>query len=88
MIEKIDIIQSPVESSSSSRQPNSTGALPDNDADVSVQVDYASLIDQATQNPQTDAQLVQEARELLLSGEYESLPRIREAIEDILAFGI
>ncbi|MHC4556828.1 MAG: hypothetical protein ACYS80_05930 [Planctomycetota bacterium] len=88
MIEKIDINRSPIESELSSRQPNSAGALPDNDADVSVQVNYASLIDQATQSPQTDTQLVQQARELLLSGELESLPRIRDAIEDILAFGI
>lgn len=73
---------------SSSRQPNSAGALPNDDADVSVQVNYASLIDNAMQSPQTDTQAVQRARELLLSGQLESPENVREAAENIVNFGI
>lgn len=73
---------------SSSRQPNSAGALPNDDADVSVQVNYASLIDNAMQGPQTDTQAVQRARELLLSGQLESPENVREAAENIVNLGI
>ena len=77
-----------IESGSSSTQSNSAGALPDNDADVSVQVDYASLIDEATQSPEADTQAVQRARELLLSGELESSACVFEAAGNIALFGI
>jgi hypothetical protein len=73
---------------SPSRPPNSAGALPNNDADVSVEVNYASLIDNAVQSPQTDTQAVQRARELLLSGQLESTENVREAAENIVNFGI
>ncbi len=72
---------------SSSRPPNSAGALPNNDADVS-QVNYASFIDDAMQSPQADTQTVQRARELLLSGQLESSEGIREAAEYIVNCGI
>ena len=72
----------------SSRQPNSAGALPNDDADVSVQVNYASLIDNAMQSPQTDTQAVQRAQELILSGQLESPENIRGAAEKIVTFGI
>lgn len=88
MIEEIDTnkVRDFLEKSSS-RQPNSAGALPNNDADVS-QVNYASFIDDAMQSPQTDTQTVQRARELLLSGQLESPERIREAAEYIVNCGI
>jgi len=73
---------------SSSRPPNSAGALPNDDADVSVQVNYASLIDNAMQGPQTDTRAVQRARELLLSGQLESPENVREAAENIVNLGI
>lgn len=89
MIEKIiDTNQPLMEPGSSSRQPNSAGALPDNDKDVSVQVDYAALIDQALQHPQADAQLVRRARELLLSGQLESDQNVLEAARNITELGI
>jgi len=88
MIEKIDTNQLPLEPGSSSGQPNAAGALPDNNADVSVQVQYASLIEKAIQQPQADTELVQRARELLLSGQLESPENIRKAAENIVKFGI
>jgi len=89
MIEKVDTnqIQGFLEKSSS-RQPNSAAALPANDADVSVQVNYASFIDKAMQTPQTDSQAVQKARELLLSGQLESPGIIQQAAKNIITFGI
>ena len=86
----------------SSKQLNSGSAVPNNDTgvpqtrkdafggptDVSVQVNYASLIDQAMQASQTDADAVRAARELLLSGRLESPKNMRAAAENILKFGI
>jgi hypothetical protein len=73
---------------SSSRQPNSAAALPDNDEDVSVQVNYASFIDRAMQIPQTDSKAIERARELLLSGQLESPENFQRAAKKILTCGI
>ena len=89
MIEKIDTGQNQdFLEKSSSKNPNSAGALPDSGADVSLQVNYASFIDKATQSPQTNTMTVQQARELLLSGQVENSENIRAAAEDIIKFGI
>ena len=89
MIEQIGTNNQPlIESGSSTGQPNSSGAMRGNDVDVSIQVNYASLVDKAMQPPKTDNQRVQEARELLLSGKLESEEIIRSAAEKILTFGI
>jgi hypothetical protein len=89
MIDKIGTNNQPlIESGSSSGQPNPPGALRGNDVDISVQVDYASLVDKAMQPPETDDQLVRQARELLLSGKLDSMDIIREAAENILKYGI
>ncbi|MFQ6034684.1 MAG: hypothetical protein ACE5NM_02415 [Sedimentisphaerales bacterium] len=61
---------------------------PNNSADVYLQVDYASLINKATQIPQADAEAVQRAQQLLESGQLESQDRIREAAENIIESGI
>lgn len=88
MIEKININRPLIEPGSSSGQPNSSGALPGNNMDVDVKVDYGSLIEKAMQEPQTDAQVVQKARDLLLSGELNSLEHVRNAAKNIVEFGI
>jgi hypothetical protein len=89
MIEKIDISQTQeFLKKPSSGQPNSAGALPNNGADVSLQLNYASFIDKATQTHQTDPKDVQRAHELLLSGQLESPEKVRAAAESILRFGI
>ncbi len=89
MIEKVDSnqIQGFLEKSSF-RQPNSAAALPGNEADVSVHVNYASFIDRAIQAPQTDSQAVRQARELLLSGQLENPENIQQTAENIITFGI
>jgi hypothetical protein len=89
MIEKIDSsqIQDLVEKLPA-KQPNTSEALSNNDTDASLQLDYASFIDQAMQAPQTDTDAIQRARELLLSGQLESPENIRTAAENILELGI
>jgi hypothetical protein len=89
MIEQIGTNNQPlIESGSSTTQPIAPGAKRGSDVDVSIQVDYASLIDKAMQPPQSDDQQVQQARELLLSGGLESEDIIKGAIENILLYGI
>jgi len=89
MIEKLNTnqIQDFLEKSTS-RQHNSAAALPDNDVDASIQVDYASFIDRAMQTPQTDSKAIERARGLLLSGQLESLKNIKRAAKNIIKFGI
>ena len=89
MIERIGTnqIQNPLENSAS-RQPDSAEALPNNDADASLQINYASLIDQATQIPQNDTEAVRQAQELLLSGQLESTENFQAAAENIVNLGI
>ncbi len=89
MIEKVNAnkIQDFLEKSSS-RQPNSAAALPDNDVDASIQIDYASFIDRAMQTPKTDSKAIERARKLLLSGELESLKNTKRAAKNIVTYGI
>lgn len=72
----------------SSRQLNSGSNAQNSDTDVSVQVNYASLIDQAMKAPRQDHDVVAAARELLLSDELISYKNCREAAENIVDFGI
>jgi len=88
MIDKIDNNQPLIEPGSASGQANQPRTLPKSGDDVSVQVDYASLIEQAIEEPQDDALRIQQARALLLSGQLESPRNIREAAENILNFGV
>lgn len=73
---------------SPSNQLNSPKALSNDDADASLRANYASLIDEATQIPHADTNTVQQAQELLLSGQLESPENIRAAAENIVRFGI
>jgi hypothetical protein len=72
----------------SSRQLKSGGNAQNSNTDVSVQVNYASLIDQAMKPPQRDHDVVAAARDLLLSGELISYQNCQEAAENIVDFGI
>jgi hypothetical protein len=72
----------------SAKQPDAESAVTNNDADVSVQVNHASLINQAMQVTETDDDIVNAARKLLRSGQLESPDKVREGAENIVAFGI
>ncbi len=71
-----------------SRQLNSGSNAKNSDTDISVQVNYAPLIDKAMQAPQEEDHVVAAARELLLSGKLESRENCRQAAENIVVFGI
>lgn len=90
MIEKINNNQIPeILEKTSSPQSNTPGPLPHADnMDASIQVSYASLIDQATHALPTDAEAVQRARELLSSGQLENPENIQQAAKNIIMFGI
>ena len=89
MIEKVDTnqIQNILEKTPS-RIKNKVAAFTGNDAEVSVQVDYASFIENATKVPQTDPKIIEQTKKLLLSGQLESPENIEQAAENILNFGI
>jgi hypothetical protein len=73
---------------SPSKQLNSARALSNSDTDASLWVDYASLIDKAMQIQHTDTDAVQQAQELLLSGQLEAPENVQAAAENIIRFGI
>ncbi len=89
MIEKVNTnqIQSFLEKSSS-RPPNTAAASTGNEVGVTIQVDYASFIDSAMVIPQTDSQVIEQAKALLLSGQLESPENIQKAAENIITLGI
>ena len=72
MINKIDNNQPLIEPGPASGPANQPRALPKAGDDVSVQVNYASLIEKALQEPQEEALAIQKARDLPLSGQLET----------------
>ncbi len=89
MIDKIgtDRIRDVAEQSVA-RQTEAAKLPPESQIDASLQVDYASLVEKALQVPETNPSAVEEARELLLSGNLDTLESAREAARNILEYGI
>ena len=89
MIDKINNNQVPdILKESSPRQPEPSREPADNQVDASLQVTYDSLIEKAKEMPRQEADAVERARRLLLSGRLESPENIRAAAENIATFGI
>lgn len=89
MIEKIENNQVPdILKESSAIQQNPSNIPPKTGLNASLQVSYDSLIEQVKQPPQEDADAVQQARQLLLSGQLDSIQNIRAAAEAIVKFGV
>jgi hypothetical protein len=89
MIDNIDANQmQDISGKSPFKQPDAGKAARSGGEDVSLQVRYASLINKATQMPQTNSKAVKEARELVLSGEIENPAYARAAAQNILARGV
>jgi hypothetical protein len=85
MIEKINNNQiSDILKESASKQTRETAGP----ASDSLQVDYEALIEKAAQQPEKDADAVQRAQQLLLSGQIDSPQNIRAAAEKIVKLGI
>jgi len=89
MINKIDAHQiQDVLARPASQQASSAKALADGGVDISLQINYASLVDKAMLTQRTDAEVVQHASELLRSGLLESPENVRAAAENIVKFGV
>ena len=88
MIDKINSNQIQELLAKSSRQSNSVETQNDNKLDASLEVNYASLIKKAMEAAESDDNAVQEAKELLSSGQLESEEKIRAAAENIIKFGV
>ncbi len=59
-----------------------------NNADTSLQVDYASLIEKAVQLPEENNHAVQQAQQLLKSGNLDTIENIKAAAQNIIDLGI
>ncbi|MCJ7674908.1 MAG: hypothetical protein MUO33_07120 [Sedimentisphaerales bacterium] len=89
MINKIDAHQiQDVLARQASQQASSAKVLADGGVDISLQVDYASLVNKAMLTEQSDAEAVRRASELLRSGQLESPENVRAAAENIVKFGV
>jgi hypothetical protein len=86
MIDRIDNNQ--LLPGASSKFPNAKRILSGNDLDVSINGDYSSLIEMAIKSPQTDEEMIEKARESILSGEIDSPQNILKAAENIITYGI
>jgi hypothetical protein len=89
MIDKIDAnqIRETLEKSAA-QLPETSAARVNTQTDASLQTDFASLIENAVQLPQTDEQAVMQAKELLASGQLETPENITAAARNIIEFGI
>jgi arginine utilization protein RocB len=72
----------------SSQHQNHVQPPAKSDADASVQVNYASLIEKAQQAQQADAQALQRAGELLRSGKLDCSAFAWEAAKSIVERGV
>ena len=69
-------------------QLDTSKTRPSDEGDASLRISYASLIDQAIQEAETDVDTIQQAQELLLSGELDNPDNARTAAQDITKFGL
>ena len=89
MIGKINNNQVPdILKESSAIPPASTKDSEKASPDASLQVSYDSLIEQAKQPPQEDTDAVQQACQLIVSGQLDTPENIRAVAEKIVEFGI
>jgi hypothetical protein len=87
MIEKIENNQlSDLMKGTSKQSAPSTPANIQEDA--SLQITHESLIQQASQVPSQNFNAVEEAKQLILSGQLDTPENIRAAAESIVKFGI
>ncbi|MFA6177094.1 MAG: hypothetical protein WC765_11010 [Phycisphaerae bacterium] len=88
MIDKIN--NNPIQQFVKNEQPETHNKIKDgvtNDS-VKTSVSYETLLASAQQLDTEDNQAVENARNLLLSGQLDTLENIKKAAENILKFGI
>jgi hypothetical protein len=89
MIDKININQiSDRFDGSQSGQQNRSKTVANSQADATLQIDYARLIEQAINSKPTENDAVQKAKELIQSGQLDNPANIKEAAANIIKFGV
>jgi hypothetical protein len=88
MIDKININQITDYFDGSKAGQNRSKAVSNNQADATLQINYARLIEQAINSRPTDAEAVQKAKELIQSGQLDNPANIKEAAANIIKFGV
>jgi hypothetical protein len=89
MIDKININQiSDRFDGSQAGQQNRSKAVANSQADATLQIDYARLIEQAINSKPTENDAVQKAKELIQSGQLDNPANIKEAAANIIKFGV
>ena len=89
MINKINNNQIPeIYKDAASKQVPISRTSGQNHADASLQVSYEALLEQAKEEPVNDANVVERARHMLMSGELDTPENIRKAAENLLQFGV
>jgi hypothetical protein len=73
---------------SSFKNPDAVNMPADKQLDASLDVKYESLIEKAMQTPTENPSAVEQAKQLLLSGQLDNPENIRAAAEAIIKFGI
>jgi hypothetical protein len=70
-------------------QRNGQGACPSTSAegDATLQIQYAPLVAEAIRASESDVEAVQRAKELLASGQLDTVENIRQAAQDLLDYG-
>ncbi len=85
MIDKINNINiQDIVGNSLPKQNDTNKTSSTDDADSSLQVDYASLIEKAAQIPPEDEDAIQQAQILLESGNLDTTENIRAAAQNII----
>lgn len=89
MINNIDINRvGPLMGQASFPTPDPVNTHRTSQADASMQVSFENLINQAKNSAEADAIAVEEARQLLASGQLTSPENVQSAARNILNFGI
>jgi hypothetical protein len=88
MIDKININQVSDYFDGSQAGQNRSKAVANNKADATLQIDYASLMEQAINSQPAAPDAIQKAKELLKSGQLDNPAFIKEAAANIIKFGV
>jgi flagellar hook-basal body complex protein FliE len=89
MIDRVNTSQlQDILANAAAKQARNTEAGQDRSTDASLQADYAALIKQASDACADDQIRLQKAKELLDTGQLETLDNVRQAAQDIAQFGV
>jgi hypothetical protein len=88
MIDKININQLSDRFDGSQAGQNRPKTVASNQADATLQIDHARLIEQAINSKPTENDAVRKAIELIQSGQLDNPANIKEAAANIIKFGV